>query len=131
MDPISAVSFAASIVGLLALTKPLIKQLGPSSHSKQELSRMVGVLIALRRSYESLREFLEFNDDDQSKMLELLGEPERQCMQAIAVLRKRLENRGFVDRLLLGSRWDGKFDKCIKILEDTRGLFDLAMQTDQ
>jgi hypothetical protein len=49
MDPISAISFAASIASLLAIAKSLVKQLGPSSHGKQELNKMIRVLIALKR----------------------------------------------------------------------------------
>jgi hypothetical protein len=49
MDPVSAIGFAASIVGLLALTKPLIKQMGPTSHNKEELNKMIRALISLKR----------------------------------------------------------------------------------
>jgi hypothetical protein len=63
-------------------------------------------------------------------MLECL-DPEKQCQEVILFLRKRLESQSFINKFILGSKWDGKFDKCVKILQNARDSFDLAIQIDQ
>jgi hypothetical protein len=130
MDPVSAIGLVASIITLLELAEPLARRLGPSSHNKQELSRMIQVLIASKRSYESLRDFFE-DGKQESTMSEYIAEPEKQCIEVLSYLRKRLENQTFVDRYILGGRWDKMLDKSVKILEDAKNLFDQAMQIDQ
>jgi hypothetical protein len=131
MDPVSAIGLVASIITLLDLAKPLARQLGPSSHNKQELSRMIRVLIASKRSYESLRDFLEYNDEQESALADFLSEPEQQCIEVLSLLRDRLENQNFVNRYILGGKWDKKFDQWIKVLENAKESFDLTIQIDQ
>jgi hypothetical protein len=39
-------------------------------------------------------------------------------VEVLSFLRMRLESRGFVEKFVLGSRWDGKFDKYVKTPEN-------------
>lgn len=130
MDPASAIGLVASIITLLDLAKPLVRRLGPSSHNKKELSRMIQVLIASKRSYESLREFFE-DDKLESTVSECIAEPERQCIEVLTFLRERMERQDFFDRYILGAKWDKNLDRCVMILENAKDMFDQAIKIDQ
>jgi hypothetical protein len=130
MDPASAIGLVASIITLLDLAKPLARRLGPSSHNKQELSRMIQALIASKRSYECLREFFE-DGNQESTVSEYIAEPEKQCIEVLSFLRERMENQSFVDRHILGGKWDKKLDRCVMMLENAKDLFDQAIRIDQ
>lgn len=131
LDPVSAIGLAGSIAGLIEFVKPLIKQIGPSKHDKAELTQLVATLVSLQRTYALLEEFLEQNDGYQAAMRDNLVAPIKQCVEAISILRARLELSNSVKKFALGKGWDGKLDKCKKVLDDTRSLFDWAMQIDQ
>jgi len=57
--------------------------------------------------------------------LECLDEPEKQCQEVLSFLRTTLENVTFIK-----SKWDSKLD-CVRILENARASFDLAIQINQ
>jgi len=91
---------------------------------------MIQVLIASKRSYESLREFFE-DDKLESTVSECIAEPERQCIEVLTFLRERMERQDFFDRYILGAKWDKNLDRCVMILENAKDMFDQAIKIDQ
>ena len=133
MDPFSVLGVAASIISCIQLTEKLLNRVGPSSHSKGDLNRILNTINGFRRSYDIFKLFLEINEEDQVRLFALqhLKEPLQKCNEALETLRKRLDGVTFIGQHLVGIAWDTKLKKCLKRLSEANELLKLAMSKDQ
>ena len=133
MDPFSVLGVTASIIACIQLTGTLLKHVGPSSHGRADLNRILQVVSGFNGAYEGLKLSLQFNETDHTRMstLQHLEGPLRDSRAALELLQNRLENLGRLGQYIIGSTWDGKLKNCLKRLEDSKALFELAMHADQ
>lgn len=131
LEVVAGIGLAAAIAGLIQFVEPMVKNLGPTQHGKDDLNGLILTLKTLNSSHDALVSFVESNHEQQSTILWYLREPNTRCIEVLAILENRLKKHNFVDRLIVGAKWDKKFDKYMKILDDARGCFDLAIQVDQ
>lgn len=127
----SGIGLAAAIAGLIKFVQPVVNGLGPSAHGKQDLQRLVGLLISLAYSYDALQKFIvESPEDQHSAIRETLENPQDECVKVLSLLRMRLETQKFLSKFIRGAKWDKNLDTCIRVLEDVRNSFDLALHVD-
>lgn len=131
LEVAAGIGLAAAIVGLIKFVQPMVDNLGPTQHGKEDLKRLILTLKTLQSSHEALTAFVGSNHDQQSTILWYLREPKTRCIEILLTLENRLKKHNFVDRFIVGAKWDKKLDKYMKLLDDARGCFDLAIQVDQ
>jgi hypothetical protein len=133
MDPVTILGVTASIIACIQLTKTLLNRVGPSSHSKDDLNRILDTINGFQGSYTELQSFLKINEEDEARLsaLQHLEKPLQKCNEALEFLRKRLDGLNFIGQHVIGSVWDAKLKKCLERLSEAKDLFDLAMRRDQ
>lgn len=133
MEPFGVLGVAASIIACIQLTGTLLKQVGPSDHSKKDLNAILKAICGFKGAYEGLMTSLQLNEEDETRLsaLQHLEEPLRDCKGVLDLLEKRLESPNFLGQHILGSLWDGKLKRWLKILQDAKKLFEIALDGDQ
>lgn len=133
MEPFGVLGVAASIIACIQLTGTLLKRVGPSDHSKKDLNGILKTICGFKGAYEGLTTSLQLNEEDETRLsaLQHLEEPLRDCKRVLDLLEKRLESTNFFGQHVLGSLWDGKLKRGLKILQDAKTLFEITFDGDQ
>lgn len=132
-----AVGLAASVITIVNLTAVCLKSssklVGPSSYKPERLQSLYATLYGFNGTVRNLQTHLEIYEDDQSRLdtLDRLQEPLKRCREALQLLSSRLKSDGFFAQYVMGSRFDKKLDLCLRVLNDTKGLLELSLQSDQ
>ena len=53
------------------------------------------------------------------------------CSEALQLLSSRMQSDGLFALYIMGSRFDKKVELCLRVLNDAKGLLELALQCDQ
>jgi len=133
MDPFSVLGVTASIIACIQLTGTLLRRVRPSHHSKKDLNRILTVICGFRGAYDSLKSYLEFNEEDEARLstLQHLEAPLQDCKQVLEGLEERLKAVSFVEQYMVGSFWDRRLKEWLHRLEGAKRLFELALHADQ
>jgi hypothetical protein len=135
MDPVSALGLAASIIAVLQLTgslvQPITTSLGPSENDEKELKRLTTSLTGLQTAYRSLEKFLRDNPEDTQTLVTSIMEPLLVCKGVLVELDLRLSKMTFIRRNIIGKKWDKRFNRLVKQLEEAQELFNVIVQADQ
>ena len=132
MDPFSTLGVTASIIACIQLTGALLKRVGPSEHSKRDLNNIVKSICGIRGAYESLKSYLEINEDEaRLSALQHLREPLQECKDVLDILKDRLQKTFIVDNRIVGNLGDSKLKKGLQRLDNAKELFDLILHVDQ
>jgi hypothetical protein len=133
MDPFSALGVTASVIACIQLSGALLARLGPSSHSREELNKVLKTLCGFKGAFEGLKTHAEFNADDQERLAAMthLEAPLEACKEALELVKERLSSVSFVGKYVVGSVWDGSLRKALKRLDEAKDLLELSMHADQ
>lgn len=133
MDPFSILGVAASIFTCVQLTGALLKQVGPSDHSKKDLNTILKAICGFSGAYEGLRTTLQLNEEDETRLLALqhLEEPLRDCKIVLDLLEKKLKSPSFFGRYMVGNLWDANLKRGLKILQEAKTLFEISLDADR
>lgn len=133
MEPFGILGVAASIITCVQLTGALLKRVGPSDHSKKDLNEILKAILGFKGAYENLEISLRLNEEDESRLLALqhLEAPLRHSKRVLDLLEKRLESPNFLGQYIVGVLWDAKLKRSLKELQDTKTLFEIALDADQ
>lgn len=131
------VRLVASVIVIAQLTGACLKLsskwLGPSSYKPERLHSLNTTLYSFNGTVRNLQTHLEIYEDNQARLdtLQNLQEPLLRCSEALQLLSSRLQSDGFFAQYILCSRFDKKFDLCLRILNDAKELLELSLQSDQ
>ena len=132
-----AVGLAASVIAIVNLTAACLKLssklVGPSSYKPERLQSLHATLYGFNGIIRNLQTHLEIYEDDQARLdtLDQLQGPLTRCSEALHLLSSRLKSDGFFAQYIVGSRFDKKFDLCLRVLHDAKELLELSLQSDQ
>ncbi|CAO2655995.1 Nn.00g047980.m01.CDS01 [Neocucurbitaria sp. VM-36] len=134
MDPLSITGTVIAIIHLSGVCLKLGNQhLGPSRHTTTTLTSLIQELYCFFGAMKSLQTHLEINEHDSLRLssLDCLDEPLRDCNVALCLVEKRLRNKTFLRKKLIGKHYDMKLDDAMNILRKGRGLFEIVLLADQ
>jgi hypothetical protein len=132
-----AVGLVASVIAIVQLTGACLKLgsklTGPSSYKPERLRSLSTILYNFNGTIKNLQTHLEIHEDDQARLntLTYLQEPLMRCREALQLLSSRMQSDGLFALYIMGSRFDKKVDLCLRVLNDAKGLLELALQCDQ
>jgi len=132
-----AVGLVASVIAIVQLTGACLKLssklTGPSSYKPERLQSLSTTLYNFNGTIKNLQTHLEIYEDDQARLdtLTYLQEPLMRCSEALQLLSSRMQSDGLFALYIMGSRFDKKVDLCLRVLNDAKGLLELALQCDQ
>ncbi|KAK4164121.1 ubiquitin-conjugating enzyme E2 4 [Cladorrhinum sp. PSN259] len=130
------VSVAASVIAIIQLSTSCLKLsskwLGPSEFDTSELGRITSSLYAFNGAMKNFQTHLEINEDNEARLkaLDQLKPVLQRCEAALNITKEFMERAGFVGRHLLAPRSDRKIKLAIKMLDDAKELFVLAIHHD-
>jgi hypothetical protein len=132
-----AIGLVASVIAIVQLSgaclKLSLKPLGPSSYMPERLQTLNTTLYGFNGNIRNLQTLFEIYEDDQARLdtLNHLQEPLMRCREALQLLSSRLQSNGFFAQYIMGSKFDKKFDLCLRVLNDAKELLELSLQCDQ
>jgi len=132
-----AIGLVASVIAIVQISgaclKLSLKPLGPSSYKTERLQSLSTTLYGFNGNIRNLQTLLEIYEDDQARLdtLNHLREPLTKCHEALQLLSSRLQSDGFFAQYIMGSKFDKKFELCLRVLNDAKGLLELSLQCDQ
>ena len=73
------------------------------------------------------------NKDDHTRFqaLDRLEEPLKNCQEASEVVGEKLKKAGSLRDTNMGASFDDKLNKSLKVLEESRKVFEIALHADQ
>ena len=134
MEPFSLVASSVAMIHFTGVCSKLSSKLvGPSSYKTERLQSLNRTLYGFNGTMRNLQTHLEIHEEDQTRLntLEHLKEPLQRCEESLELLSERLQSDGFIAQHVLGTRFDKKFDLCLRVLDDAKGLLEMALQCDQ
>jgi hypothetical protein len=132
-----AIGLVASVIAIVQISgaclKLSLKPLGPSSYKPERLQSLSTTLYGFNGNIRNLQTLLEIYEDDQARLdtLNHLQEPLTKCHEALQLLNSRLQSDGFFAQYIMGSKFDKKFELCLRVLNDAKDLLELSLQCDQ
>ncbi|KAK3989426.1 ankyrin repeat-containing domain protein [Cladorrhinum sp. PSN332] len=133
MDPITALGVTSGIIACIQLSGSVIKQLGPSSNSRDDLNKILKTLCGFKGAFDGVKTLIEANNDDQDRLstLQHIEEPLKACQESLDLIQERLKQTSFLGKYVVGKVWDGRLRKALKSLDDAKDLLELCMCADQ
>ena len=134
MDPATAIGLVATAIGL---TKSCLQEcrkfIGPSKHSTAYVRSILEQLWAFNGSLRNLETHYQIYEEGQARstVLASIKDPLSNCQTALDSIRKYLESKSFLKRLVTGARFDTTLEKHLSCLESSRILFHELLQADQ
>ncbi|MCJ1264869.1 hypothetical protein MMC22_004744 [Lobaria immixta] len=118
MEPFGILGVAASIITCVQPPGALLQRVGPSDQSKKDLNRILKAICGFSGAYEGLRTSLQLNEEDEASLI-------------LDLLEKKLDSPKFFGEHIVGSLWDAELKRGLKILQDAKTLFKIALDADQ
>jgi hypothetical protein len=99
----------------------------------ERLQSLSTTLYNFNGTIKNLQTHLEIHEDDQARLdtLTYLQEPLMRCREALQLLSSQMQRDGLFALYIMGLRFDKKVDLCLRVLNDAKGLLELALQCDQ
>jgi hypothetical protein len=130
-------SLAASIIAVIQLAGSCLKLsrkfLGPSEFGSSSLASMTAALYGFNGAVKSFQTYLEIYDDDEARLssLETLKPVLKQCEEALHIIEDFVGKSSFIEKHVIGSKFDSRVKSSLKALDGAKELFILALHTDQ
>ncbi|KAI1359875.1 hypothetical protein F5Y08DRAFT_318569 [Xylaria arbuscula] len=130
-------SLAASVVAVIQLAGSCLKLarkwVGPSQFSSTDISGITTSLYGFTGSIKTFQTHIEVHEDDEARLHSLghLKPVLGRCEEALCIIKDFVEKSDFIGKHLIGPKFDRKLKTSLKALEETKGLFILALHSDQ
>lgn len=130
-------SLAASVIAVIQLAGSCLKLsrkfLGPSEFGSSDLTSMTIALYGFNGAVKSFQTLLEVYEDDEARLssLEYLKPALKQCEKVLHIIKDVVEKSNFIEKHLIGPKFDRKLKTSLKALDGAKELFMLALHADQ
>ena len=132
-----ALGLVASIIAIVQLSGACLKLgskfLSPSAHRPERLQSLRTILYGFNGAIRNLQTFFEIHEDDQARLKALnhLQEPLTRCRETLHLLSSYLQDSSFISRYVTGTTFDKKLNSCLRVLNGSKELLELALTSDQ
>jgi hypothetical protein len=94
---------------------------------------MTTALYGFNGAVKSFQTYLEIYEDDEARLssLETLKPVLKQCEEALHIIEDFVGKGSFIEKHVIGSKFDNRVKTSLKALDGAKELFILALHTDQ